>query len=538
MIKYQQLKLRPGYTMREVMQKIADNLRIADSDIRNLVILRESIDARRKPDIFYILSVAFSCNREEKLLAKYGKKYDLSIYQEKRIHFPEITRKKGAGKRPVVIGTGPAGLFCGYYLSRAGLKPILLERGKAVEERIKDVEAFWNGGKLMPDSNVQFGEGGAGTFSDGKLNTLNKDPFGYQREVLELFVKMGADPAISYEQKPHVGTDQLIAIVKNLRSEILRLGGEVCFETKVTEFLTEETPDGKRICGVCTENGNRIDTDKVVLAIGHSARDTFEVLYRTGFAMEAKEFAVGYRVQHKQRTIDISQYGEENLGKLPPAPYKLTARAKDGRGVYSFCMCPGGYVVNSSSEEGGLCINGMSYRDRGSENANSAIIVSVTPKDFGTENPLSGVYFQRELEKRAYDKGNGRIPVQRLVDFQNDTVTDKEGAIAPIMKGQYACANLRGILPEYLETAFLEGMEQFEHKIPGFSDDDTIVAGIEARTSSPVRINRDKRCEAIHIKGVYPCGEGAGYAGGITSAATDGLRVALMLMEDLGGEEK
>lgn len=537
MIKYQQLKMYPGYTEETVIQSIADHLHIPPKSIRELSILRESIDARKKPDVFYTLSVAFSCDREKDILRKNGKKTNISAYKPESVDFPTI-KQDAHSCHPVIIGAGPAGLFCAYYLAKAGLKPVLLERGKAVEDRSRDVESFWKTGILKPDSNVQFGEGGAGTFSDGKLNTLNKDPFGYQKEILKLFVKMGADPAILYEQKPHLGTDKLVDIIRNLREEIIRLGGTIRFNAKVTDFMIEASEEGRRITGVVINEKEPLFSEHVVTAIGHSARDTFECLQKRGFTMEPKAFAVGYRVQHPQKMIDLSQYGAENIGKFPPAPYKITAQAKNGRGVYSFCMCPGGYVVNSSSEEGMLCINGMSYSDRAGQNANSAIIISVTPEDFDDQGPLSGMYFQRELEKRAYQAGAGKIPVQRLADYKEGISSTGEGSIIPQMKGQYIFSNLRGILPQSLEEAFLDGMKQFGRKIADFDHDDTVLAGIEARTSSPVRIVRGEHCESVSVKGMYPCGEGAGYAGGITSAATDGLRVALALMKNLGGETK
>ncbi len=535
MIKYNQLKMHPGYSTKDIVEKIASKLHIPSGQITDVKILKESIDARKKPDVFYTLSVAFSCEKEEELLKKQQKNRDISVYHPVTVSFPQID--PGIMKHsPVIVGAGPAGLFCAYYLAKMGLSPILLERGKAVDERTKDVETFWLNGKLNPSSNVQFGEGGAGTFSDGKLNTLTKDPYGYQQEVLSLFVKAGANPAILYEQKPHLGTDQLISIVKNIRNEIIRLGGTVRFEAKLTDISFDSH---KKVVSVMVNDQEIIPTNHVILAIGHSARDTFELLYQKQLDMEAKSFAVGYRVQHLQKDIDMSQYGVQEKGKFPPAPYKVTAQAKNGRGVYSFCMCPGGYVVNASSEEDRLCINGMSYSDRGSDNANSAIIVSVTPNDFESKHPLSGVEFQRKLEKKAYDAGKGAIPIQRLADYKNNCPSVTAGNIKPVLKGAYTYGNLRGILPEPLEEAFLDGMMQFGHKIKGFDDDDTLLAGIEARTSSPVRILRDQTsCESVSVKGIYPCGEGAGYAGGITSAATDGLRVALALMNNLGGNTK
>lgn len=532
MIRYNQLKMHPGYSMEDIIEKIADKLHLSKADIKECRIIRESIDARKKPEIFYILSVVFSHDKEREILKRQQKNKEISVYEEKKVQFPKI-HKNDFLYPPVIVGAGPAGLFCAYYLAKAGLSPILLERGKEIQSRMEDVERFWETGVLMPDSNVQFGEGGAGTFSDGKLNTLNKDPFGYQQEVLNLFVKMGANPAICYEQKPHLGTDKLVDIVTNLRKEIERLGGVVRFNAKVTDIRCSD-----KIESVLVNDKEEIVTNHVVLAIGHSARDTFHMLYQKSLQMEAKSFAVGYRVQHLQKDINVSQYGIQKEGRFEPAPYKVTAKTTGGRGVYSFCMCPGGYVVNSSSEEGMLCINGMSYSKRDGQNANSAIIVSVTPEDYEDTHPLAGIAFQRKLEKKAYEAGNGMIPLQRFIDFKENRPSKDIGRIRPFIKGHYAYANLRGILSFDMEEAFLDGMTQFGKKIKGFDSDDVLLAGIEARTSSPVRIVRDSACESVSIKGIYPCGEGAGYAGGITSAATDGLRVALSLMNKSGGTKE
>lgn len=532
MIRYQQLKMPLHYTMEDVRQKIGASLHIDPKSIRDLTILRESLDARKKPDLYYVLSAAFVCDKEKGLLQKYKKSGLLLPYEEKKLVLPRL---KGDQKeqRPVVVGSGPAGLFCCYYLAKAGLSPILIERGKDVSKRSEDVERFFETGILDPESNVQFGEGGAGTFSDGKLTTSNKDPLGYQREILKLFVSMGADERILYEQKPHIGTDKLIEVVKNLREEIIRLGGEVLFETKVTDLIIE---DGKKqIKGMILNGERQLLTKQVVLAIGHSARDTFSMLNEKGFLLEAKPFAVGLRIQHSQKMIDASQYGSVHGGKLPAASYKLTAQAQNGRSVFTFCMCPGGYVVNASSESGGLCVNGMSYSDRSGENANSAVIVSVTPNDFKDTDPLAGIRFQRELEKTAYELGKGAIPMQRLEDYEKNRPTKEAGSISVCVKGQYAFSNLRGLLPKEAEEAFLDAMGQFDKKLKGFADPDALLSGVEARTSSPVRILRDESGQALTVKGVYPCGEGAGYAGGITSAAVDGLKTAIALLKNLGG---
>ena len=506
-------------------KKITGLLRITEDSIRDIRILKKSLDARKKPQLFYVYSACCSLKDkalEEKILKK-SRSLDVIRYNDKPYVF-EVSGKQKMKQRPVIIGMGPAGLFCGYILSKAGFCPVIYERGKKVEERTKDVEAFWENGKLMPDSNVQFGEGGAGTFSDGKLNTLIKDKTGRNKEVLRIFVENGAPEHILYDSKPHIGTDVLAVTVANMRQQMIRWGAEIHYESTVTDFIM----DNGMLTGLVINDDEKIQVETVVLAIGHSARDTFEKLYEHNVPMEAKDFAVGMRVQHPQELIDISQYGVENQDKsLPAASYKLAAKTSVNRGVYSFCMCPGGYVVNASSESSRLAVNGMSYSGRDSGVANSAIIMSVTKEDFGSEHPLSGVAFQRKLEEKAYKLGNGKIPVQYYKDFchaegKQDFIKEP---FKPCIKGGYVFSELDELFGESLKTAFVEGMSQFGRIIAGFDDDFCLLAGIESRTSSPVRITRNKECES-EVRGLYPCGEGAGYAGGITSAAMDGLAIA------------
>lgn len=530
MIRINQLKGSVEADIMQLKKKAAALLKVSMEDISSFQIMKQSIDARKKPSIIisYVVELEIkgvAGNQEEKLVKKL-KNPNISLSACKEYVFPTYGVKK-LSTRPVIVGMGPAGLFCGYFLAKHGYQPLILERGKDVDARTEDVEKFWKDGFFNPRSNVQFGEGGAGTFSDGKLNTLVKDVDGRSRQVMKTLVNHGGPEKILYDSKPHVGTDVLRHVVKSMRQEILRMGGEVRFESKVEHFIFQEDA----VKAVFLENGERIDTQLLVLAIGHSARDTFEELHSLKVPMEAKAFAVGFRVEHPQEMINESQYGVKEAGKLGAAPYKVTAKTSVGRGVYSFCMCPGGYVVNASSEEGRLCVNGMSYSGRDSHNANSAIIVAVTPKDFGSDHPLAGVEFQRMLEEKAYIAGNGCIPMQRYGEFKaavlGEVYAENEitPCVMPLTKGEYRAADLTGILPKECNQAFVEGMEHFGHIIKGFNRPDATMLGVESRTSSPVRIHRDESFQSV-IKGLYPCGEGAGYAGGITSAAMDGMRIA------------
>lgn len=552
MIRISQMKLRPGQGPEELEKKIRKLLKLPETAEFRWRIVKSSVDARKKPEI-YVSYTAEVEGLDERAVKKRCKEKYIEFTEPVRYRFPPSGEKNLPG-RPVIVGTGPAGLFCGYMLARHGYRPILLERGPAAEERRRAVETFWETGMLDTECNVQFGEGGAGTFSDGKLNTLVKDKEGRNREVLRIFAEAGAPGSILYESKPHIGTDILVEVVTNMRRAILAWGGEVRFRTKMTKLLTE----GGKVTGVLTEETlgregekavgkgrqERIETGMVVLAIGHSARDTFRMLYDSQVPMEAKAFAVGLRVEHPQRKINASQYGAEEPPNLPPASYKLTAQTESGRGVYSFCMCPGGFVVNASSEEGRLAVNGMSYSRRDGENANSAVVVSVTPEDYGSSHPLGGIAFQRRLEERAYKAGQGCIPVERYGDFRRTVLgqerQEKEagsGAYMPQIKGRWCFAPVHDIMPESLNRAFVEGMEAFGHKIAGFASEEVLLSGIESRTSSPVRIHRDASGQS-EIKGLYPCGEGAGYAGGITSAAMDGIRIAELIAGEYKPAEK
>ena len=541
-------------------------------DIRKLKLVRRSIDAREKDNIECVYTVDVrlhdsvvgpSAETELRFVEKLKNAnirqmnkapLTLPIPKETGNAFGGTTDGTGDGtgdgigddgagikKAPIVVGSGPCGLFAAYVLAECGRTPIILERGEDVDKRTAKTEIFFESGKLDPDCNIQFGEGGAGTFSDGKLNTSIKDRGGYIEFVLKTFVRFGADPEILIDQKPHVGTDVLTTVVKNMREYIISKGGRYVFNARFDD-LTARDGHISSVSYTDTHTGNTqtLECSELILATGHSARDTFLMLKNKDFDMEAKPFAVGVRIQHPQELIDKALYGADRLSEkqaiLGPAAYKLTRKALNGRNCFSFCMCPGGYVVNSSSEDGRLCVNGMSYNDRASGTANSALIVNVTPEDFadatGSDDILNGMEFQRQLEEQAYKLCDGVIPYETYKEFrENSKAPEGTSSYEAKFLGYAAAADVRGALPDYVGDAIADCMAGFARTIEGYDSDDAIIAGVEARTSSPVRILRDDNTrEAIGFAGVYPAGEGAGYAGGITSAAADGVKTALRIL--------
>ena len=521
MLRIPQLKLHIHHSEEELRRAVQKELRLPNDNF-TYFIKKRSIDARKKQELHYVyaVDVALTEKEERRLLAKSKGKL-LAAPKEEYCFEPKGTMP--LKHRPVIIGAGPAGLFCAYFLAKHGYEPIVLERGEPMEERIKRVEEFWAGGALHPESNVQFGEGGAGTFSDGKLNTMVKDPSGRIRKVLEVFVEHGAPEEILYLNKPHIGTDNLRHVIVSMRKQMTAWGAEFRFSSKMTDLLLTEE---KKMKGVEINGSTIVEANVVVAALGHSARDTFEMLAEKPLTIENKAFAIGVRMEHPQEMIGRSQYGDA-YKELPAADYKLTHQCENGRGVYSFCMCPGGFVVNASSEKGRTVVNGMSNHDRSESNANSALIVTVTPEDFkeeGFTGPLAGMQFQRKWEEAAYRAGNGKIPVQLFGDLLRNQKSATIGEIVPNTKGDWVFADISTCLPEYVLESLKEGVLAFDKKIPGFAREDGVMLGVETRTSSPVRIVRTENYQS-DIPGFYPCGEGAGYAGGITSAAVDGIKV-------------
>lgn len=508
------LSLRPGQSERDLVRLAA---RECGQPVRDLVLVRQSIDARKKDDVRVVCSVRCTCEDEHRALMRSRK---ISSWERSIWHFPEETVE--FGRRPVVVGMGPAGLFCALLLARVGARPLVIERGRPVEQRSRDVAAFWSEGVLLPQSNVQFGEGGAGTFSDGKLNTGTHDP--RQQAILETFVHFGAPREILYQAAPHVGTDNLRQVVINLRRELLALGAEIRFETQLVGI----EHDGGRLSAVWLRDAQgetRVEAERLCLAIGHSARDSFAMLQDCGVPLQQKAFAMGVRIEHRQKDISCSQYGTF-ASQLPPASYKLSCHLPDGRGVFSFCVCPGGTVVASASEPGHLVTNGMSEFARDRENINGALLVSVTPAQFGSEHPLAGVELQRRMERAAFELGGGNYyaPCQRVEDFLHRRPSMGPGCVQPSYRPGVRYTDLHDCLPEWLSGGLEMALPLMGRKLQGYDAPDALLTAAETRSSSPVRILRDRQFQSS-LQGLYPCGEGAGYAGGIMSAAADGLRV-------------
>ena len=518
MIRVQDITLTLEEDEKLLKEKIAKKLHIMPKDIKSYRIFKKAIDARKKNAIKIVYTVDIETTKEAHLIHKNPdlKAPDLTYY------YPEMGEQV-MKHRPVVVGSGPCGMFSALILAQMGYKPIVLERGKAVDERVEDIEAFWKEGQFKPESNVQFGEGGAGTFSDGKLTTQIKNVRCHK--VLQEFARFGAPEEICYKNKPHIGTDVLRTVVKNIRHEIERLGGTYLFESKLTGLKIEDN----KLKQIQINDQKWLDVDVCILALGHSARDTFKMLHEHHVNMIQKPFAMGMRIEHLQEWINISQYGQEHHDheKLGAAEYKLVHHASNGRAVYTFCMCPGGYVVASASEEGMVVTNGMSEYARDGKNANSAVLVNILPKDFGSEHPLAGVTLQRQLEVLAYELGNKtyKAPVQTVGDFLKGEVTTKLGVVKPSYEPGVVYSNMRKALPDFMGDAIAEALQAFGKKIKHFDHEEALLTGFETRSSSPIRIPRDEAYEA-NIKGLYPAGEGAGYAGGITSAGVDGIEVA------------
>jgi len=533
MLRLTEIKLPLDHSEQDLKTAILKRLAIAEAELLNYVVTRRSHDARKRSAIIFIYSVDFELaggdKAEQALLKKLKDEKHLAVAPDTSYHqiatAPADFAVTNRAARPVVIGTGPCGIFAGLMLAKMGFNPIILERGKAVRERTKDTWGMWRGAKLNPESNTQFGEGGAGTFSDGKLYSQIKDPKHYGKHVIRELVKAGAPEEILYVAKPHIGTFKLVGIVEHMREQIEALGGEFRFSTKVQDIDI----DNGKVRGVILADGSYIASEHVVLAIGHSARDTFEMLYSKGVHIEAKPFSIGFRIEHPQSMIDQARFGSpEPNPYLGAADYSLVHHAKNGRSVYSFCMCPGGTVVAATSEEGCVVTNGMSQYSRNERNANAGIVVGITPADY-PGHPLAGIAFQRRWESRAYELGgsNYNAPAQMVGDFLNKQPSTMLGKVEPSYTPGVLMTDLKTALPDYAVSAIREALPMFDRQLKGFAKYDAVLTGVETRTSSPIRITRhDDSLQSLSTAGLYPAGEGAGYAGGILSAAIDGIKVA------------
>jgi uncharacterized FAD-dependent dehydrogenase len=537
MLRLTELKLPLGHPPQALAEAAAERLGMAQGALTHCTIVRRAHDARRKSAILMVYSVDVGVADERSVLARFADDHRVQAAPDTHYRFVAHVNKD-PGTRPVVIGAGPCGLFAGLLLAQMGLRPIILDRGKRVRERTKDTWGLWRRGVLNPESNVQFGEGGAGTFSDGKLYSQIKDPRHLGRKVLTEFVRAGAPAEILTEAHPHIGTFRLVTMVEKLRETIEALGGEYRFESRVAGLDIETGPDGRRVRGLMLEGGETLAADRVVLAIGHSARDTFAWLHDVGVHIEAKPFSIGFRIEHPQSLIDRARFGSSaGHPDLGAADYALSHACANGRTVYSFCMCPGGTVVAAASEPGRVVTNGMSQYSRKERNANAGIVVGVTPEVDYPGHPLAGVDLQRHWESRAFLAGGGTYaaPGQRVGDFLAGRPSQALGAVVPSYKPGVLPTDLAQCLPAFAIEAIREALPAFGRRLPGFDDPDAVLTGVETRTSSPVRITRGKDLQSLNTAGLYPAGEGAGYAGGILSAAVDGIKVAEAVALSLAG---
>ena len=524
MLRLTDVKLGLNHGEDELKAAILRALGIPEPELLGYRMRRRGYDARQSGEVLFVYTLDVEVKDEAALLKRFHGSRHLARAPDEIYRYP-VQAPTNNKMRPVVIGTGPCGIFAGLSLARMGFRPIILERGKNVRERTKDVWDFWRDGRLNPESNVQFGEGGAGTFSDGKLHTGIKDRGHHMRQILKDFVDAGAPDEILYISKPHIGTLRLVKVVEKLREMIIKLGGEVRFDSHVTDMVIENGA----VHGVTLVNGEVIVTDHVILAVGHSARDTFEMLHRRGVHIEPKPFSIGFRIEHPQQMIDVCRLGKHaGNPMLGAADYNLVHHGKNGRDVYSFCMCPGGQVVSACSEEGRVVTNGMSHYSRNERNANAGIVVGITPADFGSDDPLAGIALQRQLEEKAFELGgmNYNAPAQLVGDFLAGKPSTGPGSVIPSYTPGVTWTDLSSALPYYAITAIRESIPVFDKMLKGFAMDDAVLTGVETRTSSPIRITRDENFESVNTKGLYPAGEGAGFAGGIFSAAVDGMKVA------------